>query len=86
MLAVYRPTNPFSCTSDRSADTQVLQHCISVISNLSSGNQVDWVLSYSLQVIQLGVMLMQLNDTEHVGNGVCSLINVQATNSWISLK
>lgn len=86
MLAVYRPTNPFSCTSDRSADYQVLQNCISAISNLSSGNQVDRVLSYSLQVIQLGVMLMQLNDTEHVGDGVCSLINVQATNSWISLK
>lgn len=86
MLAVYRPTNPFSCTSDRSADTQVLQNCISAISNLSSENQVDRVLSYSLQVIQLGMMLMQLNDTEHVGDGVCSLINVQATNSWISLK
>ena len=75
MLAVYRPTNPPSLTSDRSADSQVPQNCTSAISNLSSGNQVDQVLSYSLQVIQLGMMLMQLNDTEDVGDGERSLIN-----------
>lgn len=75
MLAVYRPTNPPSRTSDRSADTQVQENCTSAISNISSGNQEDRVLNYGLQVIQLGMMLMQLNDTEHEGDGDRSLIN-----------
>ena len=74
MLAVYRPTNPPSRTSDRSADTQVQQNCASAISNISSGNQEDRVLNYGFQVIQLGMVLMQLNDTEHEGDGDCRLI------------
>ena len=35
----------------------------------------DKVMNYTLQCIQLGVMLMQLNDTEKEGDGERSLIN-----------
>ena len=35
----------------------------------------DRVMNYALQCIQLGVMLMQLNDTEKEGDGERSLIN-----------
>ena len=46
-----------------------------VVSSIPSGSQDDMLLNYGLQVIQLGVMLMQLNNTESEGDGDRSLIN-----------
>lgn len=46
-----------------------------VVSSIPSGSQDDRLLNYGLRVIQLGVMLMQLNDTESEGDGDRSLIN-----------
>ena len=37
----------------------------------------DKVLNYSLQIIQLGTLLMQLHDTEKVGDGFRSVRNVK---------
>ena len=75
-LAVYRPPKPPSHTTERSAhDVHKEQNSQSVISNIPCGSQEDRHLNYGLQVIQLGVMLMQLNDTEREGDGDRSLIN-----------
>ena len=45
------------------------------VSGIRSDSQDDRLLNYGLQVLQLGVMLMQLNDTECEGDGARSLIN-----------
>lgn len=75
-LAVYRPPKPPSHTTERSAqDVHKEQNSQSVISNIPCGSQEDRHLNCGLQVIQLGVMLMQLNDTEREGDGDRSLIN-----------
>ena len=75
MLAVYRPPNPPSHYSDRLPPAQEEQNCTSTISNIPNGSPEDCQLNYGLQVIQLGMMLMQLNDTEREGDGDRSLIN-----------
>ena len=45
------------------------------VSGIPSDSQDDRLFNYGLQVLQLGVMLMQLNDTECEGDGDRSLIN-----------
>ena len=55
--------------------TEQGQHSRNVVSSIPSGSQDDRLFIYSLQVLQLGVMLMQLNDTEREGDGDHSLIN-----------
>lgn len=47
----------------------------SSISGIPYSEREDRLLNYGLQVIQLGVFLMQLNDTEAEGDGERSLIN-----------
>ena len=47
-----------------------------VVSSIPSGSQDDRLLNYGLQVIQLGVMLMQLKDTESEGDGDHCLIYI----------
>ena len=37
----------------------------------------DRVLNYGLQVIQLGILLIQLHDTEKEGDGECNLRNAK---------
>ena len=37
----------------------------------------DRVLNYGLQVIQLGILLIQLHDTEEKGDGECNLRNTK---------
>lgn len=73
ILAVYRPSRPPSNTTEQSLHKE--QNCQNIVSNIPSGSQEDRQLNYALQVIQLGVMLMQLNDTEREGDGDRSLIN-----------
>lgn len=64
MLALYTPSA-----------TEQGQHSRNVVSSIPPGSQDDRLFNYSLQVLQLGVMLMQLNDTEREGDGDRSLIN-----------
>ena len=45
------------------------------ISDIPPGSEEDCCLKYGLQVIQLGMFLMQLNDTEAEGDGERSLTN-----------
>ena len=45
------------------------------ISDIPPSSEEDCYLNYGLQVIQLGMMLMQLNDTEAEGHGERSLPN-----------
>lgn len=73
LLAVYKPPHQHSTTEDR--DQEKEQSHRNVISSIPCGGQEDHRLNYGLQVIQLGVMLMQLNDTESEGDGERSLIN-----------
>lgn len=44
-------------------------------SNLAASDLEDRVMNYGLQVLQLGVLLMQLNDTEREGDGERALRN-----------
>ena len=64
MLALYTPSA-----------TEQGQHSRNVVSSIPPGSQDDRLFNYGLQVLQLGVMLMQLNDTEREGDGDRSLIN-----------
>lgn len=64
MLALYTPPGPAP-----------EQHSRNVVSSTPTDIQDDRLFNYGLQVLQLGVMLMQLNDTEHEGDGNRSLIN-----------
>ena len=64
MLALYTPPG-----------TAPEQHGRNVVSSTPTDIQDDRLFNYGLQVLQLGVMLMQLNDTEHEGDGNRSLIN-----------
>ena len=43
--------------------------------DMSEEHSDDRVMNYALQCIQLGIMLMQLNDTEKEGDGDRSLMN-----------
>ena len=71
LLAVYRsPTRETAETSQTSHS-----NLNSNISDIPPGCEEDRYLNYGLQVIQLGMMLMQLNDTEGEGDGERSLIN-----------
>lgn len=45
------------------------------ISSIPPDEKEDRLLNYGLQVIRLGVFLMQLNDTEAEGDGEHSIIN-----------
>ena len=51
------------------------QNSRNIVSGIPSDSQDDRLFNYGLQVLQLGVMLMQLNDTECEGDGGRSLIN-----------
>ena len=62
MLALYTPPGTASEQQGRN-----------VVSSIPTDSQEDRLFNYGLQVLQLGVMLMQLNDTEH-GDGERSLI------------
>jgi len=64
MLALYTPPGPAP-----------EQHSRYVVSSIPTDFQDDKLFNYGLQVLQLGMMLMQLNDTEHEGDGERSLIN-----------
>lgn len=64
MLALYTPPGT---TQD--------QNGRNIVSGIPSDSQDDRLFNYGLQVLQLGVMLMQLNDTECEGDGGGSLIN-----------
>ena len=75
ILAVYKPPNPPTHTTESSLQAHQDQNCQNVVSSIPCGSQEDRQLNYGLQVIQLGMMLMQLNDTEHEGDGDRSLIN-----------
>ena len=70
MLAVYRSPMATAETSQTSNS-----NLNSNISDIPPGSEEDRYLNYGLQVIQLGMMLMQLNDTEGEGDGEHSLIN-----------
>ena len=64
MLALYTP-----------AGTAQDQNGRNIVSGIPSDSQDDRLFNCGLQVLQLGVMLMQLNDTECEGDGGRSLIN-----------
>ncbi len=70
LLARYIP--PSTEPSSPQEDTSNLK---SSVSSLPSDAKDDGLLNYGLQIIQLGVFLMQLNDTEAEGDGERSLIN-----------
>ncbi len=71
ILAIYRPRNP----PERSPQVPEEQESQSVVSSIPCSSQEDRPFNYGLQVIQLGMLLMQLNDTEREGDGDRSLIN-----------
>lgn len=75
LLAVYRLPSVPSLPADRSSDEEPDKTHQNIVSDIPSGSQEDRRLNYGLQVIQLGVMLMQLYDTEKEGDGDRSLIN-----------
>lgn len=72
LLAIYRPPTIDATYTDTSQN-EVPKPQTSIISDIPS--KEDRFLNYGLQVIQLGMMLMQLNDTEGEGDGARSLIN-----------
>ena len=71
LLAKYNPssTQPSTLQVDTSPDLK------SNISSIPPDEKEDRLLNYGLQVIQLGVFLMQLNDTEAEADGERSIIN-----------
>lgn len=71
LLAVYGP--PTMENTERSQNDSPQPQ--TTISEIPPGSEEDRYLNYGLQVIQLGMMLMQLNDTEAEGDGERSLIN-----------
>lgn len=75
ILAVYKLPNIPSNTTERPPQTQEDLGNKNSVSSIHSGGQEDCQLNYGLQVMQLGVMLMQLNDTESEGDGDRSLVN-----------
>lgn len=62
------------CLKTEISDEETDKTHQNIVSDIPSGSQEDRRLNYGLQVIQLGVMLMQLNDTEKEGDGDRSLI------------
>ena len=54
-------------TTERSQNEAPNRNLNSNISEIPPGSEEDRFLNYGLQVIQLGIMLMQLNDTEAEG-------------------
>ena len=62
-------------TTDRSQNEAPNSNLNSNISEIPPGSAVDRFLNYGLQVIQQGIMPMQLNDTEAKGDGERSLLN-----------
>lgn len=63
-VVLVQPSNELvSSTRDPSASVPRPQ------SELSPSDEEDRVMNYGLQVLQLGVLLMQLNDTEEEGDG-----------------
>ena len=73
LLAVYK--SPTLETTERSQNEAPNSNLNSNISEIPPGSAEDRFLNYGLQVIQLGIMLMQLNDTEAEGDGERSLLN-----------
>ena len=71
LLARYNAssTQPSTPQEDTSSELR------SNISSIPPDEKEDRLLNYALQVIQLGVFLMQLNDTEAEGDGERSIIN-----------
>lgn len=67
LLAVYRLPSVPSLPEDRSSDEEADKAHQNIVSDIPSGSQEDRQLNYGL-LIQLGVMLMQLNDTEKEGD------------------
>ena len=71
LLARYNPPSTQPSTPPEDASTKLK----SSISSIPPDAKDDGLLNYGLQIIQLGVFLMQLNDTEAEGDGERSLIN-----------
>ena len=59
----------------------------SPISSIPTNCTEDRCMNYGLQVMQLGVFLMQLNDTEAEGDGERSIINwkLRRIKAWVTL-
>ena len=73
LLALYRSQTVE--TTERPQSEASNSNLNSNISEIAPGSEEDRNLNYGLQVIQLGIMLMQLNDTESEGDGERSLVN-----------
>ena len=71
LLAVYRSPTMGTVETSQTSNSNLNSN----ISDIPPGSEEDRYLNYGLQVIQLGMMLMQLNDTEGEGDGERSLIN-----------
>ena len=71
LIAVYK--SPTMETAEISQPSN--SNLNSNISDIPPGSEEDCYLNYGLQIIQLGMFLMQLNDTEAEGDGGRSLIN-----------
>ena len=71
LLARYNPSSTQPNTPQESTSYELKSN----ISSIPPDEVEDGLLNYGLQVIQLGVFLMQLNDTEAEGDGERSIMN-----------
>ena len=71
LLARYNPSSTQPCIPQEDTSSELKSN----ISSIPPDEKEDRLLNYGLQVIQLGVFLMQLNDTEAEGDGERSIIN-----------
>ena len=71
LLARYNPSSTQPSTPQESTSSELKSN----ISSIPPDEVEDGLLNYGLQVIQLGVFLMQLNDTEAGGDGERSIMN-----------
>ena len=71
LLARYNPSSTQPNTPQESTSSELKSN----ISSIPPDEVEDGLLNYGLQVIQLGVFLMQLNDTEAEGDGERSIMN-----------
>lgn len=71
LIAVYKSPTMETAEISQTSNSNLNSN----ISDIPPSSEEDCYLNYGLQVIQLGMMLMQLNDTEAEGHGERSLPN-----------
>ena len=71
LIALYKSPTMESAEISQTSNSNLNSN----ISDIPPGSEKDCYLNYGLQVIQLGMFLMLLNDTEAEGDGERSLIN-----------